>query len=310
MDTPLKNRMLKKAKSLAKWAKAEKTDAYRLINRDIPEYPFTVDRYGPCAVIYCMAEDEKDSPQKIELQRQEIHQGLIELGIKEEDIFYKERRRQKGDSQYQRLDRATRLMEVREGEALLQVNLSDFLDTGLFLDHRPLRKRLNQSAMGLRVLNLFCYTASVTVQAALGGAKETLSVDMSNTYLDWANRNFMLNGLNPKKHQLLRADALNFLINCRDKFDIIFLDPPSFSNSKKMQDAFDIQRDHPGLIMAAWECLAPGGVLYFSTNRRKFKLDEQIIELTNAQETTHLSVPKDFAGPLPHKSWSMVNAAV
>lgn len=308
-DTPLKNRMLKKAKNLAKWAKTERTDAYRLIHRDIPEYPFTVDRYGPCAVVHCMAEEGFDAPEKIERQRQEIYQGLIELGIKEDDIFYKERKRQKGDAQYQRLDRATRLMEVREGDALLQVNLSDFLDTGLFLDHRPLRKKLNQTAEGKRVLNLFCYTASVSVQAALGGAKETLSVDMSNTYLEWASRNFMLNGLNEKKHQLLRADALDFLANCKNKFDIIFLDPPSFSNSKKMQDAFDIQRDHPGMLLAAWECLAPGGSFYFSTNRRKFKLDEKIQEMLGAVETTHLTIPKDFTGPMPHKSWLMTKSS-
>lgn len=306
-DTPLKNRMLKKAKQLSKWAKQEGTDAYRLIHRDIPEYPFYIDRYGPCAVVSVLAEDNIDSPEKIERQLAEIMEGLKELGIKEHDIFVKERRRQSGSEQYQRLERKTTLMEVKEGQALLQVNLSDFLDTGLFLDHRPMRKLLFKEAAGKKMLNLFCYTSTVTVQAALGGAKETLSVDMSNTYIDWSARNFMLNGIEEKKNRLLRADALDYLVNDKERFDIIFLDPPSFSNSKKMQDAFDIQRDHPGLIAAAVAKLTPGGVLYFSTNKKKFKFDPELLEALNAQETTHFSVPKDFAGVLPHKSWKIKN---
>lgn len=304
-DLPLKNRMLKKAKTLRKWAKSEQTDAFRLIHRDIPEYPFYIDLYGPCAVVSVLAEDGIDSPEKIERQLSEINTGLLELGINQRDIFIKQRKRQSGDSQYQRLDRSTRLMEVREGEALLQVNLSDFLDTGLFLDHRPMRKQLFKESRGKTLLNLFCYTSSVTVQAALGGAKASLSVDMSNTYIDWSARNFALNGINENKHRLLRSDALDYLVNDRERFDIIFLDPPSFSNSKKMQDAFDIQNDHIGLISAALKKLNPGGTLYFSTNKRKFKFDEGFAAEISAVETTHLSVPKDFSGILPHKSWKI-----
>lgn len=304
-ETPLKNRMLKKAKNLKKWAKTEKTDAYRLIHRDIPEYPFTIDLYGPCAVVHIVSDDYKDSVEKIEAQLAEIMQGLNELGIKKDDIFIKERHRQKGEAQYNRLDRSSRLIEVLEGQALLQVNLSDFLDTGLFLDHRPLRKKMFLEAKDKKLLNLFCYTSSVSVQAALGGAKETLSVDMSNTYLEWSARNFALNGINRTKHRLQRADALDYLVNDKEKFDVIFLDPPSFSNSKKMQDAFDIQQDHIGLIAAAMSKLNPSGKLYFSTNKKKFKFDPELLQETQAQEITHLSVPKDFAGPLPHKSYQI-----
>ncbi len=302
-DTPLKNRMHKKMKMLKKWAKQENTDAFRLINRDIPEYPFSIDLYGPCAVIHIGAVEGIDSDEKIERQLVEIRLGLSELGIKESDIFLKERFRQKGDSQYQRLDRASKLMEVKEGQALLQVNLSDFLDTGLFLDHRPLRKKMNKESIGKKVLNLFCYTSSVSVQAALGGAKSSLSVDMSNTYLDWSARNYALNGINTSKHALQRADALDYLVNDKEKFDLIFLDPPSFSNSKKMQDSFDIQNDHIGLVAAAYEKLSSKGVLYFSTNKKKFKFDQELLETIEAKEITHLSVPKDFNGPLPHKSY-------
>tara|TARA_R110002049_G_scaffold217325_4_gene388757 strand:- start:2230 stop:3159 length:930 start_codon:yes stop_codon:yes gene_type:complete len=302
-DTPLKNRMHKKMKILKKWAKQEGTDAFRLIHRDIPEYPFSIDLYGPCAVIHIGAVEGIDSDEKIERQLSEIRLGLEELGIKQGDIFLKERFRQKGDSQYQRLDRASKLMEVKEGQALLQVNLSDFLDTGLFLDHRPLRKKMHKESRDKRVLNLFCYTSSVSVQAALGGAKSSLSVDMSNTYLDWSARNFALNGINTNKHSFLRADALDYLVNDKEKFDLIFLDPPSFSNSKKMQDSFDIQNDHIGLIAAAYEKLATNGVLYFSTNKKKFKFDQELLETMEAKEITHITVPKDFNGPLPHKSY-------
>lgn len=302
-DTPLKNRMHKKFKILKKWAKQEDTDAFRLIHRDIPEYPFSIDLYGPCAVIHIGAVEGLDSDEKIERQLSEIRLGLSELGIKEKDIYLKERFRQKGDSQYQRLDHVSKLMEVKEGQALLQVNLSDFLDTGLFLDHRPLRKKMFKESNGKKILNLFCYTASVSVQAVLGGAKTSLSVDMSNTYLEWASRNYALNGISTSKHALLRADALDYMVNDKEKFDIIFLDPPSFSNSKKMQDSFDIQDDHIGLIAAAYDKLAPKGTLYFSTNKKKFKFDQELLETMEAKETTHLTIPKDFSGPLPHKSY-------
>jgi 23S rRNA (guanine2445-N2)-methyltransferase / 23S rRNA (guanine2069-N7)-methyltransferase len=185
-------------------------------------------------------------------------------------------------------------MEVREGAARLLVNLTDYLDTGLFLDHRPVRLHIGATAKGKRFLNLFCYTATASVHAALGGAQSTTSVDLSPTYLDWARRNLALNGLSEARHHLLQADCRDWLAECRQQFDLILLDPPTFSNSKKMPDTLDIQRDHVDLIHQAVRLLAPEGELVFSTNRRRFQLDPVVSELFAVEDVTRWSLDKDF----------------
>ena len=174
------------------------------------------------------------------------------------------------------------------------MNLEDYLDTGLFLDHRPIRLQLAQEAEGKSILNLFCYTASVTVHAAMGGASSSLSVDMSNTYLDWARRNFSVNNLDPRYHQLERADCVKWLEESDERFDLIFMDPPAYSRSKKMDNDLDIQRDHSILILAAMKRLLPGGKLYFSTNLRSFVLDNSIKESFHIKDLTESSIPPDF----------------
>src|SRR5690606_10681700 len=183
---------------------------------------------------------------------------------------------------------------VTEGPATFEVNLEDYLDTGLFLDHRPVREMIRGMAKGKRFLNLFCYTAAATVHAALGGARESLSVDMSNTYLEWAKRNFELNGLDLASHVLLRADCLEWLAKREGRFDLIFLDPPTFSNSKKMADVLDIQRDHAAMIRDAMAILEPGGTLVFSNNFRRFKMDEAITEDFAVENITASTIPPDF----------------
>ena len=220
-------------------------------------------------------------------------------------VYYKERRRQKGDAQYQRLtEEQSKGIIVSEGSARFEVNLSDYLDTGLFLDHRPVRAMLGDLCQGKSLLNLFCYTASATVQAVLGGAKSSLSIDMSNTYLDWAQRNFKLNGIDNSKHQLLRADCLKWLEEDSQTFDVIFLDPPTFSNSKKMASVLDIQRDHPALIRHGMAKLNPQGTLVFSNNFRKFKLDELISRQFNCNNITTETLDMDFErNPRIHTVW-------
>jgi len=188
------------------------------------------------------------------------------------------------------------------------VTLSDYLDTGLFLDHRPVRKMLGEMARGKKFLNLFCYTAVATVQAALGGASETLSVDMSNTYLDWAGRNFQLNDLDANVHQLERADCLPWLkeTTYNDYFDLILLDPPTFSNSKKMEEVLDVQRDHAGLIRDTMTKLAPNGLLIFSNNFRKFKMDELIMRQFAVENITAHALDMDFErNPKIHNVWKI-----
>ncbi len=224
-------------------------------------------------------------------------------GIPADRTFLKERRRQKGKGQYQKLDRRGEFHEVAEGDARFLVNFTDYLDTGLFLDHRPLRRRLHDEAANRSLLNLFCYTATATVQAALGGASESLSVDLSKTYTDWARRNFELNGLDPRAHRVVRDEVQAWLQNCRERYDLIFLDPPSYSRSKRMEGDFDVQRDHGALLAAAARLLQPDGTLYFSTNLRTFKLDPAVLPGFERLDLTAQTHDEDFARRPLHFCW-------
>ena len=174
------------------------------------------------------------------------------------------------------------------------LNLTDYLDTGLFLDHRPLRLKMGQQAAGKTFLNLFAYTCSASVHAALGGAIETVSVDLSNTYLNWGKRNFALNGIAETHHHFIEADVMAWLGQCQEKFDVIFIDPPTFSNSKKMQDVFDVQRDHVELITLAMRLLNPNGICYFSTNFRRFQLEEESMRYLQLKEITPETIGFDY----------------
>jgi 23S rRNA (guanine2445-N2)-methyltransferase / 23S rRNA (guanine2069-N7)-methyltransferase len=303
----LYNRLQKNQKRLKGWLKKSAISCYRLYDADIPEYAAAIDIYERRIYV-----QEYAAPSTIEAHVAKKRFDTIKRAVKEfagdrfEKVYYKERRRQKGDSQYQRLnDESSESIVVNEGRARFEVNLSDYLDTGLFLDHRPVRAMLGELCQGKSLLNLFCYTASATVQAALAGAKSSLSIDMSNTYLDWAQRNFELNSLSSAKHQVLRADCLKWLEQEGDKsFDVIFLDPPTFSNSKKMESVLDVQRDHPELIRQAVTKLNPGGTLVFSNNFRKFKLDELISRQFSCENITQQTLDNDFErNPRIHNVW-------
>ena len=300
------NRLQKNQRRLKGWLKKADISCYRLYDADIPEYAAAIDIYEQRIYV-----QEYAAPSSIDANVAKQRFDTIKRAVKEfagdrfAKIYYKERRRQKGDSQYQRLnDESSESIAVSEGRARFEVNLSDYLDTGLFLDHRPVRQLVGQLAAGKSLLNLFCYTASATVQAALAGAKSSLSIDMSNTYLDWAQRNFDLNSLSPSKHQLLRADCLKWLEQDSQTFDVIFLDPPTFSNSKKMESVLDVQRDHPELIRQAMAKLNPEGTLVFSNNFRKFKLDELISRQFSCENITAQTLDNDFErNPRIHNVW-------
>ena len=300
------NRLQKNQRRLKGWLKKSAISCYRLYDADIPEYSAAIDIYEKFIYV-----QEYAAPSTIEERVAKQRFETIKRAVKEfsgneyKKVYYKERRRQKGDSQYQRLNEETsESMVVNEGRARFEVNLSDYLDTGLFLDHRPVRALLAEMTAGKTLLNLFCYTASATVQAALAGAKSSLSVDMSNTYLDWAQRNFELNSLSSSKHQLLRADCLKWLEEDSQTFDVIFLDPPTFSNSKKMESVLDVQRDHPELIRQAMAKLNPEGTLVFSNNFRKFKLDELTSRQFNCENITQQTLDTDFErNPRIHNVW-------
>jgi 23S rRNA (guanine2445-N2)-methyltransferase / 23S rRNA (guanine2069-N7)-methyltransferase len=302
------NRLKKNQRRLESWRKKSNISCYRLYDADIPEYAVAVDIYDQSVYVQEYAPPASIS-EKIARERfAEVKQAVKEFSANYRGkTHYNERRRQKGDSQYQRnAEGASDIIEVTEGSGRFEINLSDYLDTGLFLDHRPVRAMIGDLVKGKRFLNLFCYTAAASVQAALAGAKTSLSIDMSNTYLDWAGRNFELNSMSASKHQLLRADCLKWLEEEGELFDVIFLDPPTFSNSKKMDSVLDIQRDHGDMIRNAMAKLAPNGVLIFSNNFRKFKMDELTLRQFDCENITPQTLDMDFErNPRIHNVWKI-----
>lgn len=298
------NRLQKNLKQLGKWARREGVECYRLYDADMPEYALAVDLYRDWVHVQEYAAPRSIDPEKAQARLLDALAAIPQaLGVAQNRVVIKRRERQVGTKQYQRQAAQGQFMEVVEGGVKLLVNLTDYLDTGLFLDHRPLRLRLQKEAAGKRFLNLFCYTATATVHAARGGARSTTSVDLSKTYLDWARRNLSLNGFSDK-HRLEQANVMEWLQADRQEYDLVFIDPPTFSNSKRMEGVFDVQRDHIELIDLAMARLARGGVLYFSNNFRKFQLDEGLAARYQVEEISAQTLDADFArNPKIHRAW-------
>ncbi|WP_275547310.1 MULTISPECIES: bifunctional 23S rRNA (guanine(2069)-N(7))-methyltransferase RlmK/23S rRNA (guanine(2445)-N(2))-methyltransferase RlmL [unclassified Pseudomonas] len=298
------NRLQKNLKQLGKWARREGVECYRLYDADMPEYALAVDLYADWVHVQEYAAPRSVDPDKAQARLLDALAAIPQaLGVAQNRVAIKRRERQAGTKQYQRQAAQGQFMEVSEGGVKLLVNLTDYLDTGLFLDHRPLRLRIQREAAGKRFLNLFCYTATATVHAAKGGARSTTSVDLSKTYLDWARRNLSLNGFSDK-HRLEQGDVMAWLGEDRGEYDLIFIDPPTFSNSKRMEGVFDVQRDHVELLDLAMARLARGGVLYFSNNFRKFQLDESLVARYQVEEISAQTLDPDFArNPKIHRAW-------
>lgn len=302
----LLNRLDKNRRHLGKWARREGLEAYRLYDRDMPEFPLAIDAYGDALHVQVF---ERKRPLE-EAQLQELETALrAHFGLTAGQLAIKTRKRQRGLSQYEKLAESGPAFLVRERDYRFEVNLHRYLDTGLFLDHRDTRYLIGQRAAGKSFLNLFAYTGGFSVYAAGGGASRTVTVDMSKTYQAWSVRNLAINRLSdPKRHQFVQSDVLDFLAQLRaDKarFDLIVLDPPSFSNSKRMHNTFDVQRDQFGLLRDTTSLLAPGGELFFSNNRQGFRLDERVRELADVDEITARTVPQDFKRRQPHRCWSL-----
>ena len=288
------NRLKKNFQHLQKWAKREQISCYRVYDADLPEYAFAIDLYDDYAVLQEYVAPSSVPIHKAEQRALEVSQITpVILQIPTNHLVIKQRRQQKGKQQYQKMDKTNAYHVVQEGRAQLNVNLHDYLDTGLFLDHRPLRQRFGQLRAGTRFLNCFCYTATASIHAALAGAVTT-NIDLSKTYIQWAEDNFRLNKLALNKQQFIQADCIDWLKHCRDHFDVIFLDPPSFSNSKRMPGTLDIQRDHETLIDSAMRLLFPEGELYFSTNFRQFKLSPAINERYQVKDISRETIDEDF----------------
>jgi len=306
------NRVKKNLKQRRRWAKREGLECYRIYDADLPDYAVAIDVYaGHVHVQEYQAPAQIDS--RVARRRlREIITVLPEiLGVDEEAVQVKVRKRQRGTAQYEKHAASGEYFVVHEYGLKYRVNLSDYLDTGLFLDHRPIRKMLRHEVAGKDFLNLFAYTGSASVAAAAGGAATTTTVDMSATYLEWAKNNMRLNDFTASQHTYVQADCLEWLRHATATYGLIFLDPPSFSNSKRMQETLDIQRDHVCLIENATRLLTQEGVLIFSTNLRRFKLDESALCLSGLEfkDISTVTIPPDFErSPRIHRCWRIWNA--
>jgi 23S rRNA (guanine2445-N2)-methyltransferase / 23S rRNA (guanine2069-N7)-methyltransferase len=313
------NRLRKNLRELTRWADREGISCFRLYDADMPEYAAAIDLYRSDRLYVVVQEyaapktiDENKARQRL---RDLLHAIPSTLSVHRDQVFLKHRQRQQGSSQYERLEERGEFHEVREGPCRLLVNFTDYLDTGLFLDHRITRTMVGAAARDRDVLNLFCYTATASVHAALGGARSTTSVDMSATYLQWAQRNFDLNGMDRASHLLVQADCLQWLAAQSEdgrarRYGLIFLDPPTFSNSKRMDVTFDVQRDHALLVGQAMALLDRGGQLLFSTNRQRFSLDQSLPQRFLVEDISAATLPRDFArNPRIHRCWRLRHAA-
>lgn len=313
------NRLRKNLRGLKSWRAREGIGCFRVYDADLPEYAAAIDVYTEADAPdqHWLHVQEYAPPATIPEQTARRRLGDLLAAAREvfelpqERIAVKTRTRGKGGSKYGRMDARGEHIVVNEGAARLQVNLFDYLDTGLFLDHRPLRARIGAEARGKRFLNLFCYTGVATVQAAIGGAAQTTSVDLSATYLQWLADNLGENGLGGSDHRMVQADALTWLEAERGQYDLIFCDPPTFSNSARAND-FEIQGGHVRLLQAAVARLTPGGVLYFSNNFRRFRLDEEAVaQFAQCEEITPDTIPTDFArNPRIHRAWRLQRPSV
>lgn len=307
----LVNRIKKNLKGLQKWIQKEGVVAYRVYDADIPEYNLAIDWYNGHLHVQEYAPPKSVAPEKAQQRLDDALSSLkVFFNIPFSRIHVKSRQKQKGKKQYEKLGEVRRMLPIDEAGALLLANLDDYLDTGLFLDHRPTRIRFQSLSKGMRFLNLFCYTAAATVHAAIGGARTTVSVDMSATYLNWARNNLYLNGCSESHHRLVRSDCMAWLKTCHEQFDLIFVDPPTFSNSKRMQGFFDVQKSQVELLDLAMKRLEPGGLLIFSNNFNRFELESELLERYEVRAVTAESLPPDFSRGKPaHQCWEFRHKA-
>ncbi|TXJ10642.1 MAG: bifunctional 23S rRNA (guanine(2069)-N(7))-methyltransferase RlmK/23S rRNA (guanine(2445)-N(2))-methyltransferase RlmL [Acinetobacter sp.] len=303
------NRLQKNMQALKKWASKEQVYCLRLYDADLPDFNLVVDLYGENLHVQEYAPPKSIDPEKAK-KRFNLALAAIRAvtGLNRENVFIKTRAKQAGKNQYEKQSSVSKRFIVREGQAKFLVNLTDYLDTGLFLDHRQIRLQIAKEAKGKHFLNLYSYTSTASVHAALGGAASTTSVDLSNTYLNWSKENFVLNGLTvdhaDEQHQFFESDCFEWLKEGHEQYDLIFIDPPTFSNSKKFYGTFDVQRDHLSLLKRAMNRLSTDGTLYFSNNFRGFELDDELMGMFKIEEISHWTIGQDFKrNQKIHRAW-------
>ncbi len=312
-SSDLANRIRKNYRHVRKWARRTGTDCFRIYGRDIKEFPVAIDFYAGrfCVQYFSSRSDDEEIPSKY---KDEIIKALRSVfGAEEDLIYWRTRAKYKETRQYEKLEETKEFFPVFEYGVKFLINLSDYLDTGLFLDHRETRQMVASMSKGKRVLNLFAYTCSFSVHAALAGATFTKSVDMSNTYCLWGRNNFNLNSLPAQNNPIERADCLKFLneeIRSKTTYDIVVIDPPTISRSKKMEDLFDIQIDYLSLIEKALPLLSKDGVIFFSTNSRKFLFNTAYFKNCTIQDISSKTIPLDFHSSKIHRCWKIKLAEV
>jgi 23S rRNA G2069 N7-methylase RlmK/C1962 C5-methylase RlmI len=284
---------------------AQDTSCYRVYDRDLEGYPYVIEMYGRNVLVTEYEAAAGDPPAVLE--REEALEMIASmLYVPKEDIVYKFRPRLRGREQYEKLGEKGKLIPVRENGLTFLVNLTDYVDSGLFMDHRMTRAMVRAEALGKRVLNLFAYTGSFSVAAAAGGALETVTVDLSASYLDWARKNMQANGAIGDQHRFVKKDVRKYLMDAekeKNRFDLVILDPPLFSNSSKTEGTFDLQRDYVWFIAAAMKLLAPGGRVLFGTTKKEFHFDPGRILGSESMELTGETIPSDFTHRKPHRCW-------
>lgn len=311
-SSPLKNRIRNTYRHVRKWAKRTKTNCFRIYDREIRDIPLAIDYYDGkfCVHYFTKTRDSEEPSQELYDEATEAICSLFKAD--EESIFWRTRIKREKTEQYEKADEQKEFFTVLEYGVQFRINLLDYLDTGLFLDHRETRRQVALASMGKRVLNLFAYTCSFSVHAALHGAVFTKSVDLSNTYTAWGRENFKLNGITAINHPILRADCLKFLdeeMRTRSRYDLIVIDPPTISRSKKMDQMFDVQIDYVTLITKALKLLTADGVIFFSTNSRKFVLDESLFPECTFHEISEKTLPIDVHDPKIHRCWKIRHVA-
>lgn len=302
-----RNRLSKVYKHISKWARKNNVDCFRIYDKDVPAHPLVIDKYGPYLhIAEYKSKHQLSDEDHADWWTQCVQSASEIMDVPQDHIFTKKRQRlDRRQEQYEKFAEDSFITWQQENNLWFKINLTDYLDTGLFLDHRPLRKVVLQTSSSKRVLNLFSYTGSFSVMAAAGGAKQVTTVDLSNTYINWAQENFLKNNIKIDHHRFIVSDVMQFLKDDTQMYDLVIVDPPSFSNSKKMKGTWDTQRDHRKMLSLIYDRLSVNGIVYFSNNLRTFQPELDDLRYGSWTEISNRTIPEDFRNKRIHRCFEL-----